>query len=160
MEDLLVDIKENLTRLSCLCEALKALKFSPGEENIQQIPPPVLCEPKRSFYPDAAFYHYSASVSQNNKYEETNVTKSNLPNLKFNPIENKKANTLPVASVISEPKPKYNADSGVVESETTASKEAEAVPQNYSSTREIMMMVDGKEVNIISIRPKLIKKKC
>jgi hypothetical protein len=155
VEDILVDIKENLSCLSRVCDGLKALKFSPGYENIQQIPPAVLCQPKRSYDTESAFYHYSDSVQETNE----DVTKNAFGSLKFSPRENMKGERLPVASDICEPKPKSRADS-VVETENSKTKEAEAVPKNCSTTREIMMMVEGKEVNIISIRPKLIKKKC
>ena len=160
VEDLLVDIKENLTRLSRVCDGLRALKFSPGFENNQQILPVVLCQPKRSYNADAAFYNYNSVIqnSQNTKSVETNVAKNSFTSHQFSPIENIKEKTLPVASVTCEPKPKYHSASSVVE--TSKTNEDEEVPTNCSSTREIMMMVEGKEVNIISVRPKLIKKKC
>ena len=161
VEDLLVDIKESMTRLSRVCDGLKALKFMPCVENIQQIPPAVLCEPKRSYNADAAYYHYSASLiqnSQNTKFLETNVVKNSLTSYQFSGIENTKEKTLPVASVTCEPKPKYHAASSVVE--TSKINDDEDLPQNCSSTREIMMMVEGKELNIIKVRPKLIKKQC
>ena len=158
IEDLLVDIKDNLSRLSRVRDGLKALKFMPCVENIQQIPPAVLCEPKRSYNADAAYYHYSASVIQNSQNTKTNVAKNSLTSYQFSGIENTKEKTLPVASVTCEPKPKYHAASSVVE--TSKINDDEDLPQNCSSTREIMMMVEGKELNIIKVRPKLIKKKC
>ena len=153
VEDLLVDIKENLTRLSRVCDGLRALKFSPGFENNQQIPPAVLCQPKRSYNADAAFYNYNSVIqnSQNTKSVEINGAKNSFTSHQFSGIENIKEKMLPVASVI-------HAASSVVE--TSKTNEDEEVPTNCSSTREIMMMVEGKEVNIISVRPKLIKKKC
>jgi len=153
VEDLLVDIKENLTRLSRVCEGLKALKFSPGIEKIQQIPPALLCQPRRSYNADAAYYDYNSAIQnrQNTKSVETNGAKNHFTSHKFSGIENIKEKTLPVASVI-------HAASSVVE--TSKKNEDEDVSNNCSSTREIMMMVEGKEVNIISVRPKLIKKKC
>ena len=56
VEDLLVGMKDKLSRLSRLCDGLKALKFSTCSENIRQISPAVVCEPRRNFDVDEAFY--------------------------------------------------------------------------------------------------------
>lgn len=152
VEDLLVGMKDKLSRLSRLCDGLKALKFSACSENIRQISPAVVCEPRRSFDVDEAFYQYRASVTQNTKICPTSFN--------FSPRENVEEKTFLGASVICQSKPECQEASSDAEIETSKTDEVKDAPEKTSSRREIMMMVEGKEVNIISVRPKLIKKKC
>lgn len=155
VEDLLVDMKDKLSRLSRLCDGLKALKFSSCSENIRQIPLAVVCEPRRRF--DAA-----SSVTQNTKTEQTDVDFTEIcpSSFNFSPKENVEEKTFPGVSVICQSKPECQEASSDAEIETSKTDEVKDAPEKTFSRREIMMMVEGKEVNIISVRPKLIKKKC
>ena len=149
VEDLLGDIKDLLSRLSRVRDGLKALKFSPCVENIMQIPQAVICEAQPNF--DAAYYAYSCSGSVVNN--ETDETKS----LQWSSIQSIKEKTPCADSDICEPRPTYAAAS-IVAKETSETKEDEDIAKNCPASREIMMMLDGKEVNIIATRPQLIKK--
>ena len=149
IEDLLVDIKDNLSRLSRVRDGLKALKVIPCVENIKQIPQAVICEAQPNF--DAAYYAFSGSGSVvNTKTEETT-------SFQWSSIQSIKDKPPLTDSVICEPRPSYAAAS-IVAKETSETKEEEDIAKNWSASREIMMMLDGKEVNIIATRPQLIKK--
>ena len=163
VEVLLADVKDNITDLSRVCHRLKALNFSPAVENTKQVPAAVLCEPNRSYDANAAFYNYSASQNTKSGKSEEDLTNNYPTSLQFNSIKNLKTEKkLPVSSVIFQPKPEHLAasTSSVVGTPTEISKTTkdENVP-TAPRVREIMIMVEGKEVNIISVRPKLIKKK-
>ena len=159
VEVLLADVKDNITDLSRVCHRLKALNFSPAQENTKQVPAAVLCEPKRSYDANAAFLNYSAKSGESEEDFTTNYPDS----IQFDSIKNLQTEKkLPVSSVIFQPKPEHLAasTSSVVGTPTEISKTTkdENVP-TAPRVREIMIMVEGKEVNIISVRPKLIKKK-
>ena len=143
VEGLLVDIKDYLGRLSRVHDSLKALKFRPSGEISRQTPQAFFSEAQPSF--DSGYYTYSGI---NTLCEES--TSPN--NLQWSSSEESKEK-----SVLCEPKPSYAAASSV-ERETSDNTVFEDAAKNVSASREIMMMVDGKEVNIIATRPKLIKK--
>ena len=160
VEVLLADVKDNLTDLSRVCDRLMALKFSPVVENTKQVPAAVLCEPKRSYDANAAFYNYSASQNTKSGKSEEDFTSNYPTSLQFNSMEILKTEKkLPVSSVIFQPKPDHLAPSTSSVVETDKDEDVPTASRNCSSVREIMMMVEGKEINIISVRPKLIKKK-
>ena len=145
VEGLLVDIKDYLGRLSRVHDSLKALKFRPSVEISRQTPQAFFSEAQPSF--DSGYYTYSGI---NTLCEES--TSPNPNNLQWSSSEKIKEK-----SVLCEPKPSYAAASSV-EIETSDNTVFEDAAKNVSASREIMMMVDGKEVNIIATRPKLIKK--
>ena len=143
VEGLLVDIKDYLGRLSRVHDRLKALKFRPSVEISRQTPEAFFSEAQPSF--DSGYYTYSGI----NTLCEGSTSPNNLQWSSSEKIKEK--------SVLCEPKPSYAAASSV-EIETSDNTVFEDAAKNVSASREIMMMVDGKEVNIIATRPKLIKK--
>ena len=158
VENILVDMKDKLSRLSRLCDGLKALKFNSCSENFQQIPPVDVCQPS-SRSPDVGYY--SASVNQNTRTEQKDFTKIWPSSFNLSPADKVEEKTLPVASNIYQSEEKYHheASSDVV-TEASQTDEVKDGQEKVSSAREIMMMMGGEEVKIISVRPKLIKKKC
>ena len=143
VEGLLVDIKDYLGRLSRVHDSLKALKFRPSVEISRQTPQAFFSEAQPSL--DSGYYTYSGI----NTLCEESTSPNNLQWSSSEKIKEK--------SVLCEPKPSYAAASSV-ERETSDNTVFEDAAKNVSASREIMMMVDGKEVNIIATRPKLIKK--